>query len=493
MVGATAITVLQQQWSTHKHTNAYARAAFGDQVRGIFGATPSEPMHCIRKGAVERIIALVIKELSASQKKLLDQMAMKFHAMHRQTCRREYPQTNFGSGVTNLTKISAKENMGVLFLFVILSNYDEGWKLLSGALKKKGRDLADAIEVMEALLCFDAWLRLETQWHFDREEEAIASAETSIRVLMKLCIEHLPRLKGNGWRIPKFHEMLHLPGDMARFGASPNFWADRVESLLKDTAKKVGRRSQKRHQGVLFEIQSAQRYTQTCQIDALHQRLGSPELYNNDPNPVDSDSAEEEEEDDEEEIIRQGTGNATFGTVVSSMGNTGRLNSVLSWCTKSDLQSMRLPVELLHYVGTQFGPRVTICTEYTREDNVFRCHPNHMDCGPIFDWMKVLFVDEKDEEVVYPCRLAAIIVNEAIDPEEDGEAEQFQLVVQCAQAKTGVKSALFTEWTWSPQYTTVAPSNIEGPCFVVTITPNKILETLHHQKWAQQFTELFPE
>jgi len=71
--------------------------------------------------------------------------------------------------------------------------------------------------------------------------------------------------------------------------------------------------------------------------------------------------------------------------------------------------------------------------------------------------------------------------------------EQFQLVLQCAQAKTGVKSALFTEWTWLPQYTTIAPSNIEDPCFVVTITPNKILETLHHQKWAQQFTELFPE
>ena len=479
---------LQKQWSTHCHTNAYARAAFGDPIQGIFGATPSEPMHCIRKGPVERVRDIVIKELPPAMKTELDRMAMHFHETHRQTCRKEYPSTNFGSGITNLTKISAKENMGILFLFVILSHHDEGWALLSTVLEKKGRNLADAIEVMEAFLCFDAWLRLPTHWHLTQQDSAVASVQNSIRILMKLCVDHLPRNKGNGWCLPKFHEMLHLVFDMIRFGSSTNFWADRVESLLKDTAKNVGRRSQQRHKGVQFEIQSAQRWAQTCHLDALHKRIGSPELYNNDPNANDDDSNDNESESDDD-VIREGTGRATFGTIEEVTNKDGRVDYVLSFRTKTNIDSMQLSWELRKFIVDKCGP-VKICTEYTREDLVFRCHPNHMDCGPIFDWMRVL----NQDGIVYPCRLAAVVIDDYDsdneDDNEDDDHEKYQLVVQWAKEKTGVKSTLFTEWEWSPAYDLVSPSSIVSECFVVSIKRDntKILETLHHDHWAEAFT-----
>jgi hypothetical protein len=48
--------------------------------------------------------------------------------------RKKYPATDFSNGITNLTKISASERLGLVFLFVILAQYDEGWAILNTAL-----------------------------------------------------------------------------------------------------------------------------------------------------------------------------------------------------------------------------------------------------------------------------------------------------------------------------------------------------------------------
>ena len=58
-----------------------------------------------------------------------------------------------------------------------------------------------------------------------------------------------------------------------QFDASGNFCAQRPESLLKDAAKKPGRRAQKRHTGVNFELQYAQRLAQSFVIDTVHSRF----------------------------------------------------------------------------------------------------------------------------------------------------------------------------------------------------------------------------
>ena len=77
-------------------------------------------MHCICKGPIERLRDIVIKELSPAMTTEFDKMAMHYHGIHQQTCHKEYTSTDFGLGITNLTKISAKESMGILFLFVII-------------------------------------------------------------------------------------------------------------------------------------------------------------------------------------------------------------------------------------------------------------------------------------------------------------------------------------------------------------------------------------
>ena len=97
-----------------------------DPVRGIFGATPVETMHALRKGIIELVTFCVLEHVTARQKAKLDELAVHFHKSHRQTYRKVYPATDFSNGITNLTKITAKERLGLVFLFVILSQYDEG-------------------------------------------------------------------------------------------------------------------------------------------------------------------------------------------------------------------------------------------------------------------------------------------------------------------------------------------------------------------------------
>lgn len=72
-------------------------------------------------------------------------------------------------------------------------------------------------------------------------------------------------------------------------------------------------------------------------------------------------------------------------------------------------------------------------------------------------------------------------------------SEAYELVVQCATRKTGIKSALFTEWEWSPQYYRVDTDSVDSACLAVSIKPDNslILETLPLDKWGDEFTPSF--
>ena len=75
------------------------------------------------------------------------------------------------------------------------------------------------VEVFEALLCFDAWLMQDTFWDSSNSAQAMQSAQSLIEALLKLCKNNIPAFKENGWKFPKFHELLHVVDDIERFGA----------------------------------------------------------------------------------------------------------------------------------------------------------------------------------------------------------------------------------------------------------------------------------
>jgi hypothetical protein len=50
--------------------------------------------------------------------------------------------------------------------------------------------------------------------------------------MVRKVIKYLPRNKGNGWKIQKLHELLHIVEDLVAFGSAKNFDTGIYESRL---------------------------------------------------------------------------------------------------------------------------------------------------------------------------------------------------------------------------------------------------------------------
>ena len=474
---------IRKKWSQHFLNNAFDHVPLADPVRGIFGATPIETMHAFRKGLVETVTYLVLDNVPASKKAAFDTLAVRFHTSHRQTIRKAYPSSDFSNGVTNLSRVTATERIGLVFLFVILAQYDEGWNILQEALDQRDKaQLFEVINVFECMLCLDEWMNQHTFWNAQTYTRSKRAAYRGIVTLMEMCRTHIPLSGTSTWKFPKFHELLHVLDDMERFGAPVNFNAQRPESLLIFAAKQPGRRAQKRHEGCKFELQSAQRLSYSLMIDTMHTCIWDSEESGNALN----DAAMETSCDDSL-IIQEGTGHATFGRVIRD--ELFQYQTIWQTSTHKDL--MVLPRELMQFLVHTFGLHVCICTEYVREEFTFRCHPNYQSNGPIFDWMNVMYEHSSrkpDKTQICPCRLAAVVVNASA-------TEPYQLVVQCASTRTGRDSVLFQEWHWSQTYSVISPSTIAGPCFVVSITDDcsTILQTKARYLWPAEFIKPIAE
>ena len=145
----------------------------------------------------------------------------------------------------------------------------------------------------------------------------------------------------------------------------------------------------------------------------------------------------------------------------------------------------------MQFIWDRFGTNVRCCTEYVRDIHTFRCHPAFQSDNPINDWMLVKFEitnrkTKKVKEHNFPCRLAAVVIREI----DDVNDEPYHLIVQSTVKKTNVKSTLLTEWLWSDTFMVIFPSSIVGPCFVISIKDDmsKVLETLPLHKWPSEFT-----
>ena len=83
----------------------------------------------------------------------------------------------------------------------------------------------------------------------------------------------LVQRSGNGLKISKFHQMLHITRNICRHGSASNFDGSRPEAIAKDLAKSPGMRTQKRHKTINYD--TAIRYHQDVTI------LEAERLFNN--------------------------------------------------------------------------------------------------------------------------------------------------------------------------------------------------------------------
>jgi hypothetical protein len=305
----------------------------------------------------------------------------------------------------------------------------------------------------------------------------------SLRKLMTWCTKRIPTRDADGskWNFPKFHELLHIVDDMIRFGASINFSAQRPESLLIPAAKHPGRRARKRHDGVQYELQAAQRLAYSGIIETVHSRIWHSA-------PSDLQHVLKHSNNN----VLESTGRGTFCMVRRTQTTADPVvhTFALCWETQTKSSLLTIPHSLLQFMCHEFGNEVRICTEFKRDVFTFRCHPCYQSDGPMYDWMLVHFDGYSDK---FPCRLAAVVMNNDFDT-SDPDSKPFKLIVQSTVAKVPEKSSvLLTQWTWSPKYYVIDTESIVGPCFVISIVDDDsvVLEALALDAWPGQFTTIF--
>jgi hypothetical protein len=142
----------------------------------------------------------------------------------------------FSCGITNLSQAECSEVSGTLFLLSALTMQVEGLYLLEMLFA----DLEAVLGTMECLLCFEAWLDQFTFWDVNDTTGEADKAEAAIASLLRLIVKYLPRVRGNGWRNLKFHEIKHIVRFIAVFSALRGYNASRPEEHHKVHANCLG-------------------------------------------------------------------------------------------------------------------------------------------------------------------------------------------------------------------------------------------------------------
>jgi hypothetical protein len=253
---------------------------------------------------------------------------------------------------------------------------EDVWSLFDTSLKKMDLEVAMVLELLECLLCFDAWTRKPTYWKAD-DHEAAKDVEDAICTLMKMVTDRLPRDKGNGWKVPTFHALRHIVRDITALGALRNYMAEVPEHNHVRFAKRPGRASQKNY--VTFERQAATRIADSAMIARAY------EVYVGLYQPV---------IEDEDDITREGAG--TVCTLQHHLDS----HPTVSWCSTTLVQHLVHPDGLPQFALKHYGvTKLQMRTEYKGDNGLeIRCHPGYRGGSPWYDWVEVELPDDPINE-----------------------------------------------------------------------------------------------
>ena len=468
--------------SQHKCVNAFANILIGDPKYKIFGSVPTDPLHAVDGSVMEKVLQLIFKCMTDSQKNQLDELAQYFHRMHRQSSRKSFPQTDFSNGVTTIALKTSTEECGLVFLLVCLAQFDDGWLLLDHALRSKGHNtnLNQVLDTLESLSCFHAWTRMDEFWKISEQDQFANEAKKALAdMLAKLC-KRLPRIDGNGWKLPTFHNIMHMVSDMCKYGKPKEANTEVGEKNHKVFAKRIGRRCRKQHK--TFAKQVAIRLSDTFVIN----KLATVMEINKDNFFV--ESSELPVDCSNNDGIVESTNNATH-FMLSLIDNS----PCVKWTSATEKHLLSFNMKLAEFILSKFSSIaddviVHGCTEYVYNAIVMRCHPSYKGEGPWFDWVSIHFEDctyngKTYPDDNYPCKVLAIIPKQ-----HNTFLDETLLVVQSALSRTHRDTKLFKEWLLMDAYHVVPVESVVESLFVLELGTDKISVALQYSEWPSLFT-----
>jgi hypothetical protein len=424
--------------SFHCVTNAWNSIAFCDPLRGVFGATPAEPMHCLQQGLYEYIIKQLFEQKKIKKAKIkksnkptkmtrkisrscpiqadaddevsvdslsttsysedstnwnngvelsrqgvfgtnycksIDILAKRYGFYLQHQSDRNLPRTHFNSNYTSVSYKNANEMSGIFIVFLMLFSTTEGVNLDKVLGNKRS---AQYIHLFELMLMLEYFCKAESH-----KRQSILMMQKTMPLILETLKNTLNRQEGNGMKIIKFHLPLHFAEDMLRFGSMANYDSGIGESHHKDFAKKPSQNTQRRKS--VFEIQTAQRLIENMAIDRAYDFFSTT---NNDSNTTTCN------------IEKNKSVKYFYCDKTGQLMNRVKSTKKVKLCNWKDSFLQEKITTLCHKAICEksLNAPIHFFTQHNRDDLIFRADPYYCINDSSFPWHDWALIDWGDRQ-----------------------------------------------------------------------------------------------
>ena len=245
--------------SYHRVRNAFRDIDLANHEAGINAMMPSEILHQMFLGVIEYVLDSFIATYPPMGRTRMDKFgSFMYHAVKR-VSDRTLPKMKTQNGFTNLTRQRGSDRLGICLLLLIMMVSDYQMYLTNGLRYAPTlQNRRNYISIFHKLLCLSEWMSQDVINIYQLD-----SIHSKIKDLMYLIKHNCHRETQSGWKISKFHELLHVTRDITLLGPPQGYDSRPGESSHKHT-KKQARRTQRRLH--VFESQTARRIYESLVI-----------------------------------------------------------------------------------------------------------------------------------------------------------------------------------------------------------------------------------
>jgi hypothetical protein len=364
--------------------NAFHGLRFGLQNdRGIHGACPWELLHAILLGIFKYARDCFFAQMgpTSATAEEINALAKQIGVLlHRQSDRNK-PRTKFSKGILK-GKLMAKEYTGVLLIMAAILRCQAGQDILKSARKKNFQlewQIKDWILLVETLLQWEAYLNLPRM-----EKIHVRRLKKKHRYLMFLLKKVGNRTEGMGFKVMKFHAIIHLAFDILMFSVPMNVDTGSNESHHKVT-KIAAKLTQKDIKN--FEKQTSNRMDDFHVLDLAMEELNGRPLWKYFEGYHHMETPEVQLEAE----TMQKTGGMKLKVFWDIEQNDIHARIVTKGTAVDvdfEKQFLEFAFRIQEDLEGVLPSGITICAEHTRNGQMFRTNPHYRD-AMWKDWVMI--------------------------------------------------------------------------------------------------------
>ena len=279
----------------HHINNAFDSIYFGARSLGIYGCTPSEPLHAFKLGLCKYFYETFNKDFPSETKKLIDKKLKRIIKTDSNQNIRSLPSiTVLRNGLDKCSTLTADDQFARIFgVYMCLLDPSILKSLATDTRYKQHEEKKHPVAIgpmnvnaaigwirmFEDTIVYHAWLYSDSHNRKDFEEsiadntDSLSSsssdseesdygssrcresvAQTAVRKYLDSFRTIVRRKEGNQLKVNKFHQQLHNCREILKDGALLNVDGGRPESIAIDTLKKPGSLTQKRVQSLTRQM-----------------------------------------------------------------------------------------------------------------------------------------------------------------------------------------------------------------------------------------------